>query len=78
MHDPSRGGTKEFGHEHKVPDVMRCDGELWNVRHAGVRALVRQVQEGTGKLAEKALDLGKAGLFWIAVFVAAKYVLESP
>jgi hypothetical protein len=44
---------------------------------AGVRALVRQVQEGTGRLAEKALDLGKVSLFWIAVFLAAKYVLES-
>ena len=38
---------------------------------------MRQVQEGTGKLAEKALDLGKISLFWIAVFVAAKYILES-
>lgn len=42
-----------------------------------MRALVKQVQEGTGKLAEKALDLGKIGVFWIGVFVAVKYVLEA-
>lgn len=44
---------------------------------AGVRALVRQVQDGTGKLAEKALDIGKIGIFWVGVFVAVKFVLES-
>jgi hypothetical protein len=42
-----------------------------------VRALVKQVQEGTGKLAEQLLDLGKIGAFWIGVFVAVKFVLES-
>ncbi|EIE18700.1 hypothetical protein COCSUDRAFT_45178 [Coccomyxa subellipsoidea C-169] len=43
----------------------------------GVRALVKQVQEGSGKLAEKVLDLGKVGVFWLGVFIAVKYVLES-
>ena len=44
---------------------------------AGVRALVKQVQEGSGKLAEKVLDLGKVGVFWLGVFIAVKYVLET-
>ena len=44
---------------------------------AGVRAPVKQVQEGSGKLAEKVLDLGKVGVFWFGVFIAVKYVLES-
>ncbi|BDA49778.1 hypothetical protein COCOBI_14-3980 [Coccomyxa sp. Obi] len=43
----------------------------------GVRTLAKQVQEGTGKLAEKVLDLGKVGVFWIGVFIAVKFVLES-
>jgi len=38
---------------------------------------VRQVQEGTGKVAEKVLDLGKLAVFWLGVFVAVKFVLES-
>ena len=38
---------------------------------------MRQVQDGTGKLAEKALDIGKIGIFWVGVFVAVKFVLES-
>lgn len=42
-----------------------------------MRGLVRRVQEGTGALAEKALDAGKVVLFWIAVFVAVKFVLQS-
>ncbi len=44
---------------------------------AGVRSLAKQVQVGTGKLAEKVLDLGKVGVFWIGVFIAVKFVLES-
>ena len=44
---------------------------------AAVRGLVRRVREGTGALAGKALDAGKVIVFWIAVFAAAKFVLES-
>ncbi|KAK9839827.1 hypothetical protein WJX81_004508 [Elliptochloris bilobata] len=42
-----------------------------------VRGLVRRVREGTGALAGKALDAGKVAVFWVAVFAAVKFVLES-
>ena len=44
---------------------------------AAVRGLVRRVREGTGALAGKALDAGKVVVFWVAVFAAVKFVLES-
>jgi len=42
-----------------------------------VRGLVRRVREGTGALAGKALDAGKAVIFWVALFAAVKFVLEA-
>ena len=48
-----------------------------NLYCAAVRGLVRRVREGTGALAGKALDAGKVVVFWIAVFAAAKFVLEA-
>ena len=42
-----------------------------------MRGLVRRVREGTGALVGKALDGGKVVVFWIAVFAAAKFVLEA-
>ena len=44
---------------------------------AGARAVVKSVKEGTGRLAQRVLDIGKIGAFWIGVFVAVKFVLES-
>ena len=44
---------------------------------AGARAVVKSVKEGTGRLAQRVLDIGKVGAFWIGVFVAVKFVLES-
>jgi len=38
---------------------------------------VKKVQEGTGKLAESALSVGKLVAFWVGVFVAVKFVLEA-
>lgn len=43
----------------------------------GARAVVKSVKEGTGRLAQRVLDIGKIGAFWIGVFVAVKFVLES-
>jgi hypothetical protein len=43
----------------------------------GARAVVKSVKEGTGRLAQRVLDIGKVGAFWIGVFIAVKFVLES-
>ena len=39
--------------------------------------MVKSVKEGTGRLAQQVLDISKIGAFWIGVFVAVKFVLES-
>lgn len=44
---------------------------------AGGRAVVLKVQQGTEQAVESTVNLGKVAIFWIAVAVAAKLIIDS-
>ena len=51
-----------------------CSFWLWLC--SGARAIAKQLQESTIRLKDDAANVGKASVFWLAVLLAALYIID--